>query len=342
MSQYTLWVRVALCFGVISFQNAMAGPQTATLTNLVGTVEVLKHPASKISGEGVHVRFRDKYFIHSIAKPGDRIETGEVVRTLAESKARLIFENGDQMNVGALTSFVMEPPPARSPASPTLNLSFGKIRAVIDKDGPRNRLKIRMKAATMGVRGTDFLISDEGSEGQTELQVFRGKVEVRPETNPQEAQLITRGSAAVIPHPEAPPPAKKEPVASSPEPAAPPPKPTTLVVRKVSKEDLVEAHQELYVPSTPEGSAAVPELKKLEEKAVASTLKDLKRETPEVVRQLKNETPPSAQMVNAEVLAALFDTAERRNPDSNKVLVKPSSEEVEKQINEAYQNLLRR
>ena len=342
MKRNTLYFRspyfltfLSACFSftpALTFASEADAEQQATLTQLTGQVSVLKFPHDKVAGEGVHVLFKGKYFLYTLAKVGDQVGLGEVVQTKEHSKARLIFENGDQFNVGEMSSFVLARPTKKeNPKGPTLDLAFGRIRAIIDKEGPRNRLKIKTHAVTMGVRGTDFMVSDVGfTSGGAELQVFRGKVELKAPTSSKNTasstSLITRGEAASVTLTEN---AKQ----SAPK----------IVEKKLTQDDLEEAHQKLFVETaTLSNSNEVTQIKALEAKAVESSLKDLKAENPEIFKKLDPSKIHSAQVVNAEVLASLFDGAKRRNPEDKTPLRKPSGEEVERQIDEAYQNKLRR
>ena len=50
--------------------------------------------------------------------------------------------------------------------------------AIVEKKGNRNRLEVRTKSMTMGVRGTDFYVDAHNDEGETTVTLIRGVVEV--------------------------------------------------------------------------------------------------------------------------------------------------------------------
>lgn len=71
-----------------------------------------------------------------------------------------------------------------------LGMEYGKIRTSVTKPvGPKGRFNVRTRSATMGVRGTEFVIQAENTDGrrvaqtpegsgQTQITVLHGKVEV--------------------------------------------------------------------------------------------------------------------------------------------------------------------
>jgi len=302
--------------------RASAGVHTATVTNLVGEVHLLKSPTPQATGDGIHVLFNGSYYLYYLAELGSKVELDEVVQTTAGAKARLLFDNGDQMNVGELTSFKLEIPKKNKTSNPQLDLLFGRIRSVISKEGPRNRLSIKNKTVVMGVRGTDFLVQDYGIGGNgTELQVFRGKVEFKNTDKPNDVKLVAKGDAAFSSTTE---------------------KKSEVQVRPITKDDLFETQKNLFVPSNNKGPDVPKEVVELEKKSVDTTLQDMKSESPEAFKKLSGSDISTSQIINAEVLASLFDQAKRRDSNDTSVITKPSREEVEKQIDDVYQNKLKR
>ena len=160
-----------------------AGEQVGTLTQVDGTVVLYSEPSKTLQKESSglpHALFEGEYFLVRSAKAGDRVNLGNVVRTNPGAKARLVYDNGDQFNVGPASSFRIFWDKDTAEGKTRMDLAYGKLRGIIAKGGPRSRLQIRTKAATMGVRGTDFFIAKSGATGETEVSILRGEVEVKP------------------------------------------------------------------------------------------------------------------------------------------------------------------
>ena len=104
------------------------------------------------------------------------------MRTGRKSKARIVYKNGDQFSVGEATSYkiVSRVTQAKEGSSTAVNLLYGKLRAVINKDGPRKNMKIKTNTAVMAIRGTDFYVDKKSSLVGAEVKVLRGTVELRP------------------------------------------------------------------------------------------------------------------------------------------------------------------
>lgn len=131
-------------------------------------------------------------------KPGDDIFREDVINTASDASVKLMFHDQSIMDLGQSSLFKVEQyEPASKPEERkvAMSLSYGRIRAAINqKVGSQGSFKIKTKAATMGVRGTEFyVLSDISSSmagkesksdpevkapAKTQVVVTEGKVEV--------------------------------------------------------------------------------------------------------------------------------------------------------------------
>lgn len=107
------------------------------------------------------------------------VREGSVVE-VKKGKATLILGKGSVFNLGADSKMVVNQYSA-NPAGENadLDLKFGKTRALILNQNDKKDIKIRARAATMGVRGTEIYM-DVPKEVSKPLQVFtiEGKAEL--------------------------------------------------------------------------------------------------------------------------------------------------------------------
>ncbi|HTL12443.1 MAG TPA: FecR family protein [Bdellovibrionota bacterium] len=136
--------------GVLATVKAITGsPDTVTITAAAGSTRSGGVGTEVVQGEKIHA------------------EAGQIVR----------------MQVG-MDSQVILPGPTNVSFDDTsttkgsgLTLEDGQLRGLVKGNGGvYTRLRIRTKTATMGVRGTDFLVTAEASGAR--LQTFKGSVEM--------------------------------------------------------------------------------------------------------------------------------------------------------------------
>lgn len=144
------------------------------------------------------IRFEKDYYEAVPIAIGDEIKTGDIIKTEANAGIRIIYENGDSFHVAESTVVKMLIPPASSPANPELDLNDGSVRSIVSKDGPRNRLIIKTKTATMGVRGTDFTVG-QGARSGTEVIVLRGQVAMKANAAGAAETMVPIGNTGKLP-----------------------------------------------------------------------------------------------------------------------------------------------
>lgn len=119
-------------------------------------------------------------------KMEDWVEDGSVVKTEDKSFVKLVFLDKSQMNIGPNSEMKIEKFNGKD--SGVIDLVKGKIRSQVTKDylqiqdKDKSKLFIKTKNAVMGVRGTDFMISTNGTNTSTVL--FEGEVVFNNISNP--------------------------------------------------------------------------------------------------------------------------------------------------------------
>jgi hypothetical protein len=177
------------CLGWIWASTGIASGGVGKVVSLTGKV------MARI--EGAESRPRGALKLRQL-KPGDEIYREDVINTASDASVKLLFNDQSIMDLGQSSLFKVEQ--YDSAAKPeerkvSMSLSYGRIRAAINqKVGSQGSFKIKTKAATMGVRGTEFyVLSDISSSmagkesksdpvasapAKTQVVVTEGKVEV--------------------------------------------------------------------------------------------------------------------------------------------------------------------
>ena len=268
-------------------ENVSAQNHVATITRMDGDTEIYFNPSknpsqSKNNSTGTTVLFEGFYYQVKNAKPGDQIQNGNILRTRPSSHANLVFDNGDQINLGPGSSFRIQWK-EKNDRKMYMNLMYGRLRGIISKEGPRQKAIIKTRSATMGVRGTDFFISDSGPNGETKITVLRGEVEVRSESTQKIIPVKTGMSALVIANAE-------------------------LKSRPTNKQDF----KTIEAASTAISSSSQnPSIEQLEKKALAVTIQDIKTYQPEVYKKIETETKSiaSVQQLSSRAISIAAENA---------------------------------
>ena len=260
------------------------------------------HPSKTLQkGEGTHALYEGEYYLVETVAVGQPLEQGNIVRTAPGGKARVIFANGDQLNVGPATAMRIFWDKDARDSKTRIDLAYGKVRGIVEKGGPRSKLQIRTRTATMGVRGTDFFIADGGVDGGTEVSIMRGAVEVTPKAKDSKPVEVKQGFSAEVVAPK--PPSSPEATASSPSASAAPAAPA-VELRKTTQEELQGIQRSSTIVKK-EGEApkeAPAAVAQLEKKAVETALKDIKTYDPQLYAQLESKKPASTDEINGAVV----------------------------------------
>ncbi|MEK6704418.1 MAG: FecR family protein [Bdellovibrionota bacterium] len=341
----TICFCITTLIALISYP-AIAGPQIGTITQAQGAVTLLFNPSPTLPNhkEGTsRALFEKEYYHVRPVQPADRVERGNVISTAPNAKARVVFDNGDQFNIGPGTSYRITWDNDTANAKTHLKLMYGKLRGVIAKGGPRSRIQIKTRSATMGVRGTDFFIADDGVSGETEISILRGSVEVKsaaPAAKPVE--LKSGFSATLAAAPISPPVTQK--IATQTNAGAvkkivslPPAMVPAVEIRQTTQEELIGIQKssqikppEKLVAAMPSSLAPSPgpseipsktqqakspatvvekKIMELEAKAVKNTLEDIKYHDPQLYAKLDTKKVENIEEVNSHAIKKIFQSA---------------------------------
>jgi hypothetical protein len=311
----TTLLLLALCSYCTQVHSAEADKQIATLAQISGKAQIFTQPSKNPHPDAqkqsaTMAFFEGQYYLIKDARVGDRVGNNNIVRTLPGSQTRVIYDNGDQFYVGSGTAYkIAWNEKKEDPA--IMKFMYGRLRGVISKEGPRKKLTIRTHAAVMGVRGTDFYIADSGPEGETEISVLRGAVDV--ETPAGRKSLIKTGMSASIHE-------KTE-------------------IRETTKEDLGG----IQIASTLPTSDIKPSttILELEKKAIEVTVKDIQLYQPELFKKLNKNIDQinSVQDLNFKAVALVAETAppaplKRRKPKITELKETDSADYYDKYFKE--------
>ena len=138
------------------------------------------------------------------AKPGDNVFAGDVINTSSEGAVKILMRDKTIVDIGASTLFKMDEYIHNNGANrkAKLDMMFGKMRvSVTKKIEGEGKFQVKTKGATMGVRGTEFIIkedipdtlskkdksaqADSPKTQKTEVTVVQGKVDVTAASAPQ-------------------------------------------------------------------------------------------------------------------------------------------------------------
>ncbi len=304
VSSYRKWILVFniaffLLLALFSSRRLLASQGVLTMTK--GHVEIYTEPQVQPQGVGPFVLFNDQHYRLKQGKIGTKVGVRDVVHTGPNGKARIVFPDGDQFIVGPATTYRLTSKDGeagqKKSAPPVLDLMYGRIRSVISKSGPRNRLKIKTPTAVAGVRGTDFYIRHSPSEKRSKISVLRGYVEVKPRKSKSKPVLIEKGFHARI---EAMEKDKK--------------KIPKVRLERASQQDLIGIQSETFIKNDPsELESLNPDVKesiaKLEEKAAITTLTDIKTYDPQLYEKMVSQGAKTVSEVNSAVVSDLYHSA---------------------------------
>lgn len=139
---------------------------------------------------------------------GDEVLAGDVVTTLAESRARLALADGSQINLGELTritiaefSFQRETLTREA----AIDLQSGLLQAITAKAGAGSSFVVRTNNAVAATRSTEWIV--EAKKAETIILVQEGKVDVQesalgfrslPSAEQDKAILLSAGQFTVV------------------------------------------------------------------------------------------------------------------------------------------------
>jgi hypothetical protein len=154
---------IVCVFGVLSHQSVYAAEPIGKLVSVSGDLSVQNE---KVKGES------------RVLAPGAPVYKGDVLKTAEDSSAKVLMADQSVLDLNPSTELKLEDYKPKDGANREISISvpLGKLRASVTQGlQGSGKFKIRTHSAVMGVRGTEFVVEDEG---KTSLTVLHGKVEI--------------------------------------------------------------------------------------------------------------------------------------------------------------------
>jgi hypothetical protein len=139
---------------------------------------------------------------------GEKVASGDVVTTLAESRLRIALADGSQLNLGELTRLTIAQfdfTPETLARAAAFDLKSGLCQAVTAKAAGGSSFVIRTRNAVAATRSTDWMV--EAKEVETSVFVLEGTVDVAesalgfrslPSAEQDKAMLLGAGQFTTI------------------------------------------------------------------------------------------------------------------------------------------------
>jgi len=319
-------IGIILALFTVSFSFAQASQthkQIATITQIQGQVQIFVNPSKKpikdkSTDDGTMAFFEGEYYLIQKAKLGDQIQKDTIIRTLPNAQVNVVYDNGDQFHLGPGTAYRVTWND-KTELEARIKLMYGRLRGVISKDGPRQKVEIRTRSVTMGVRGTDFFIADTGTAGETEISVIRGSVAV---TADQKEQEVKTGMSATILATE-----KTK---------------AKVELRETTKEDLggIEKASTITLPVIPQESPQklTTKIAELEKKALTVTKKDIELYQPELFKKMSVDigSVKNSQDLNTKMLTMVATSAPSAPPKRAKPRITEFKDSDEGDVYDKY------
>ncbi|GIL17571.1 MAG: hypothetical protein BroJett040_13220 [Oligoflexia bacterium] len=275
-----------------------AAPLQAMITSMQGQVEVLTQ-TNDSGNDQSKVIFEGKKYLYAKAKIGQMVTSGQVIRTSTDGKAKAIYKSGDVIVLGPSTAVSIPAEVQKNSKTETeMQMMYGKVRAIIDKNGPLTNIKVSTPSAVAGVRGTDLVVGYNPAIQQTDVHVLRGKVEVVkvvPEKAlPAKSLSVLTGQKAEVSK-------------------------TIADVKTSTKVDLANIQQETTVITEQKESVTLEvtqQVAELEKAAAEKIIEDINRTNPKVAAALKTQALASTDQINSAVVKDLYKDAPKGKPQS--------------------------
>lgn len=116
------------------------------------------------------------------ARLGEKVFPKDVIVTAKEARAKIVMVDNNEINVSPDSQVEIqnyEFNPEQGKKDVLLNVIYGKVRSKVEQkyDGKTTKFQIKTPSAVAGVRGTDFLMSFNQADRQSQVVTFEGKVE---------------------------------------------------------------------------------------------------------------------------------------------------------------------
>ena len=104
-----------------------------------------------------------------VAKAGDPIEKGQIINTTSTSSAKILLNDQTIVDIHPSSLFRVDEFVQRKDGDRdvSISLDYGKVRTSVTRPLTNGTFKVKTKTATMGVRGTEFIVLAQKSDETT-------------------------------------------------------------------------------------------------------------------------------------------------------------------------------
>jgi len=174
------------CFSIILIAVVGLGLAAEDVSSVITVAYVEGEAVLTRAGSGASQALTEE----GIVRVGDRIDTGK------DGSVELVLPDESAVRIGPETRIVVREAgyiEVTKRSSNTLNLLYGKIRAIVAPImNAKSSFVIETENATVGVRGTDFVVSHDKAAGETDVLCSDGSVELRPK------DIVRKGLAPIL------------------------------------------------------------------------------------------------------------------------------------------------
>lgn len=132
-----------------------------------------------VEGQGT-AKARKKIGTESVLAQAQQLFAGDRIMTDEQTVVQLMLPDGSIIRVGARSEYIIESAEQKGGfVAWAFQLTRGTVRALVEKDSNKKDVKFRVNtpAGTMGVRGTELLLTHDPVSETTTLFTFEGQVE---------------------------------------------------------------------------------------------------------------------------------------------------------------------
>ena len=139
-----------------------------------------------------------------VAEVDIEINEGDRIRTGTDGRMELLLQDGSKLSIGnntemEITRFLID----KDKRSGTIFLIKGKLRAIVAKFSGRTDMKVKTPTAVAGIKGTDFIVMNEGKAnvlfGQEGAVAVKGKDKETVALLPNTMTENTQGHMPITP-----------------------------------------------------------------------------------------------------------------------------------------------
>lgn len=143
-------------------------------------------------------------------KAGDKIYKGSIVNTSSSGAVKILMTDRTIIDLGPSALFKVNDYQLNKGGDRKVDIGvdYGQVRASVNQpiSSDKGKFTIRTKSATMGVRGTEFVINSvladrkdpSAGSAKTELTVIKGRVEVADANHPTIAPTMVKAGMQLV------------------------------------------------------------------------------------------------------------------------------------------------